>query len=77
MPGNPQTYHVLRAHPGESRGPLVPGYDEFPADAVLHWFRPDRPGQARGIPDIMPALPLFALSVVAYRWWGAPLVRVR
>jgi capsid protein len=58
--GNPQTYHVLRSHPGESRGPLVPGYDEFPADAVLHWFRPDRPGQARGIPDIMPALPLFA-----------------
>lgn len=42
--GNPQTYHVLRAHPGESRGPLVPGYDEFPAVAVLHWFRPDRPG---------------------------------
>jgi lambda family phage portal protein len=58
--GNPQTYHVLRAHPGESRGQLVPGYDEFPADSVLHWFRPDRPGQARGIPDIMPALPLFA-----------------
>lgn len=58
--GNPQTYHVLRARPGESRGPLVPGYDEFPAEAVLHWFRPDRPGQARGIPDIMPALPLFA-----------------
>jgi capsid protein len=27
---------------------------------VLHWFRADRPGQARGIPDIMPALPLFA-----------------
>jgi capsid protein len=26
----------------------------------LHWFRADRPGQARGIPDIMPALPLFA-----------------
>jgi capsid protein len=27
---------------------------------VVHWFRADRPGQARGIPDIMPALPLFA-----------------
>jgi hypothetical protein len=27
---------------------------------VLHWFRCDRPGQARGVPDILPALPLFA-----------------
>jgi capsid protein len=27
---------------------------------VLHYFRADRPGQSRGIPDITPALPLFA-----------------
>jgi hypothetical protein len=32
----------------------------LPAESVLHWYRCDRPGQARGIPDIMPALPLFA-----------------
>jgi len=31
-----------------------------PADAVVHWFRSDRPGQHRGIPEITPALPLFA-----------------
>jgi capsid protein len=31
-----------------------------PAESVIHWFRMDRPGQVRGIPDIMPALPLFA-----------------
>ena len=35
-------------------------YDRLPATTVIHWFRADRPGQARGIPDIMPALPLFA-----------------
>ena len=35
-------------------------YDRVPAESVVHWFRADRPGQARGIPDIMPALPLFA-----------------
>jgi capsid protein len=35
-------------------------YDHVPAEAVLHWYRVDRPGQARGVPDIMPALPLFA-----------------
>jgi capsid protein len=39
---------------------LLGDYDRLPAEAVIHWFRADRPGQARGIPDIMPALPLFA-----------------
>lgn len=60
--GNPIEYHVLREHPGDGR--LVMGsllnYDRVPAEAVLHWYRVDRPGQARGVPDIMPALPLFA-----------------
>ncbi|HQA00760.1 MAG TPA: phage portal protein, partial [Phycisphaerae bacterium] len=31
-----------------------------PAEAVIHWFRADRPGQHRGVPEITPALPLFA-----------------
>ncbi|GIW78784.1 MAG: hypothetical protein KatS3mg105_0591 [Gemmatales bacterium] len=26
----------------------------------MHWYRVDRPGQSRGIPEITPALPLFA-----------------
>jgi lambda family phage portal protein len=60
--GNPVEYHLLREHPGEGR--LVRGspldYDRIPAESVLHWFRADRPGQARGVPDILPALPLFA-----------------
>jgi len=58
--GNPVEYHVLRQHPGETAGGLNRDYDRIPAAAVIHWFRADRPGQARGIPDIMPALPLFA-----------------
>ncbi len=56
--GNPIEYHVLRSHPGE--GSLGREYDRLPAASVVHWYRSDRPGQARGIPDIMPALPLFA-----------------
>ena len=60
--GNPQTYTILHQHPG------TPGsysswnnlYDLVPAEAVVHWFRSDRPGQHRGIPEITPALPLFA-----------------
>jgi lambda family phage portal protein len=58
--GNPVEYHVLRRHPGDQTGLLGLDYDRVPADAVIHLFRADRPGQARGIPEIMPALPLFA-----------------
>jgi len=65
--GNPQWYTILRQHPGDSlRGGYygssawdIP-YDQIPAEAVVHWFRTDRPGQHRGIPEITPALPLFA-----------------
>jgi lambda family phage portal protein len=59
--GNPTEYHVLKQHPGDLQ--LVQhnfNYDRIPANSVIHFFRCDRPGQARGIPDITPALPLFA-----------------
>jgi lambda family phage portal protein len=58
--GNPLEYHILRSHPGDGALAIPRDYDRVPASAVVHWFRGDRPGQARGIPDIMPALPLFA-----------------
>lgn len=58
--GNPVVYHVLRRHPGESAGSLSLLYDRRPAETVIHYFRQDRAGQARGVPDITPALPLFA-----------------
>jgi len=57
--GNPQTYTILRQHPGDLAA-WKTQYDLVPADAVVHWFRSDRPGQHRGIPEITPALPLFA-----------------
>jgi lambda family phage portal protein len=57
--GNPTTYHVLPVHPGDSH--LHP-LDSTPvaARSVIHWFRLLRPGQVRGVPEITPALPLFA-----------------
>ncbi|MBX3399537.1 MAG: phage portal protein [Gemmataceae bacterium] len=58
--GNAVEYHVLKDHPGDSTSRLFLEYDRLPASSVIHWFRADRPGQARGIPDITPALPLFA-----------------
>lgn len=58
--GNPTEYHLLREHPGDMTSLAARTYDKVPAESMIHWFRADRPGQARGIPDFMPALPLFA-----------------
>jgi len=60
--GNPVAYYVLRSHPGDMRAWRVGlnDYDLLPAESVIHLFRAERPGQARGIPEITPALPLFA-----------------
>lgn len=57
--GNPTEYTVLRHHPGDPLG-FDGRYDTLPASNVLHWFRRDRAGQLRGVPDLLPALPLFA-----------------
>ncbi len=57
---NPSLYHVLKGHPGGNIAYVGGGYDKVPAKDMIHWFRCDRPGQSRGLPDILPALPLFA-----------------
>lgn len=60
--GNPTAYQVLRHHPGDPR--FFTGspadYSQIRADLVVHYYRPDRAGQSRGVPEITPALPLFA-----------------
>ncbi len=58
--GNPIEYHVLKIHPGESLARFSLDYDRVPAASIIHYFRADRPGQSRGVPEITPALPLFA-----------------
>jgi lambda family phage portal protein len=58
--GNPRIYDVLREHPGNVMVPFTAEFDKVPAASVIHLFRADRPGQMRGLPEIMPALPLFA-----------------
>lgn len=58
--GNPLAYRILREHPG---GPFAGEFQEFDvaqADNVIHMFRVERGGQLRGIPELLPALPLFA-----------------
>lgn len=60
--GNTVAYRVLRHHPGDAGAwsHNFGDFDTIPADSMVHYFRADRPGQWRGIPDITPALPLFA-----------------
>jgi len=57
--GRPKAYQVLRTHPGSQTGALHE-YSLVAAESMIHWFRPDRPGQHRGLPELMPSLGLFA-----------------
>lgn len=61
--GNPVEYRVLRRHPGEISMFKFRDDDfrRINARDMIHYFRQERPGQHRGIPEITPALPLFAL----------------
>ena len=58
--GNPASYRVLDCHPGGDWVGAVSTATEIPAENMIHVFRADRPGQHRGVPEITPALPLFA-----------------
>ena len=58
--GNPVAYDILRQHPGDDEFWTLADHDTVGAEFVIHYFRSERPEQYRGIPDITPALPLFA-----------------
>ncbi len=58
--GNPVSYRMLKAHPGSTSWHSLLDFETIDAAYVLHMFRADRPGQHRGIPELTPALPLFA-----------------
>jgi len=56
----PVSYHVLKFHPGSFFNTMILAYDTVPAERVVHLYRMDRPGQHRGVPELTPALALFA-----------------
>lgn len=58
--GNPIVYHVLKRHPGDMGGAFSAEKVDVPARNMIHYYREDRPGQRRGVPEIAPALDLFA-----------------
>jgi capsid protein len=59
--GQPVNYTILKRHPGSGASAMY-GSEAFkvPAGQVLHWYDEDRPGLHRGVPEITPALPMFA-----------------
>lgn len=59
--GNPAYYHLLESHPGDLSSMSWGSFTRLPAEVVLHWFKRRRPGQARGVSELTPALPLYAL----------------
>lgn len=61
--GQPVEYHVLRQHPGDGLAWAFTAsdFERVPARQVIHLFDRDRPEQARGIPILTPALPLYAI----------------
>jgi lambda family phage portal protein len=58
--GNVVAYRVLNYHPGANFRINALEYQRVPAAQIVHWFRPLRPGQHRGLPEVAPALKLFA-----------------
>jgi lambda family phage portal protein len=60
--GNPVEYDILRSHPGDGRGAITGRMDadQVAAEYVIHLFNVLRAGQCRGVPEVTPALPLFA-----------------
>ncbi len=57
--GNITHYYVLKNHPGDISF-RIDDVERIPATSMIHWFRQERPEQHRGVPEITPALPLFA-----------------
>jgi len=61
--GNPREYLMLRFHPGGDMDASTLDQEtvRVPAASMIHWFRADRPGQYRGVPEFTASLSLFAM----------------
>ena len=57
--GNVIAYQVLNFHPGSNYRINNLQFQRVPAAQMVHWFRAQRAGQHRGVPDVAPALKLF------------------
>jgi lambda family phage portal protein len=57
--GNVVAYQVLNYHPGANFRVNTLEFQRVPSAQMVHWFKPSRPGQHRGVPEVAPALKLF------------------
>lgn len=60
--GQPVAYRITNAHPGDTLGFIAnpTGATVYESTHVVHDFRSDRPGQLRGVPELVSTLGLFA-----------------
>lgn len=69
--GQPLWYDLMHSHPGASNGQRLDlNAEQVPASAMLHWFRVRRPGQHRGIPEMVSSM---NAGAAARRWREANL----
>jgi lambda family phage portal protein len=55
--GRRVAYHLFASHPGDQLWTgLRSGTQRVPASEVVHVYRPDRPGQVRGVPWLSPVI---------------------
>jgi len=57
--GNVVAYQVLKYHPGSNYRINNLEFQRVSANQIVHWFRPNRAGQHRGVAEVAPALRLF------------------
>lgn len=58
--GNVARYYLLRHHPGATLVGWNMDGQWYDAEDVIHWFHAVRPGQHRGVGEVVPALEQFA-----------------
>jgi len=59
--GNATEYYLLRHHPGSLHFGVTIDGQWVPFNRVHHYFNASRPGQHRGLGEVVPALELFAM----------------
>ena len=58
---NPISYQVVTQRPNDILPIVWPQQHEVPANRVWHYFRAERPGQGRGVPELLSAFELLAV----------------
>lgn len=61
LDGNPSEYFLLDHHPGSTHFGVTLGGRWVAASKVHHYYHATRPGQHRGVGEVVPALELFAM----------------